>query len=257
MTTFAGLQYSDTNTATLAGLKQKIYYDGKCNALSVSDGDMNRIINNYYARVQEVIRAVNENFYMVIATTDLVIGDGSYTFPDGTGTAPAYEKLKAIYVAFMPANIASPQANEYTRVDIIDPTAISDPSYTFSGDAPKAQIFGTYFVLLPLVTDATKYPVTDGVKTYYIATQDKLVNDTDVPKIFPSFHDAIVIGSLIDIHNRMGNDAASEQAKIDFKARLEEVKAYASDHVPDELGIVEGQDEQGGWDFPFGNQSMS
>ncbi len=256
MTTYPGLQYNDTSS-TLGGLLQDIYFLGKCNTNTFSTGDYNRIINKYYGQLQEAVRAVNENFYMTQATSDLIIGDGSYSFPDGSGTAPAYEKIKSIWVAFRPANVATPLVNEYQRVDIIDPDSITDPEYTFNEEQPKAVMFGTYFVLNPLVTDVTKYPVTDGVKMYYIATQDKLVNDTDVPKIFPSFHDAIVQGSLIDIHKRLGDDDASEKAKVLFAKRLAEIKSYASAHIPDELGIVEGQELAGGWVYPFGFNSMS
>ena len=256
MTTYAGLQYS--NTTTLAGLKQDIYFLGKCNSSSISDDDMNRIINKYYAQIQEIIRGVNENFYMVVATTDLIISDGSYYFPDGTsGTAPAYEKIKSIWAAYYPADISAPLTTDFTRADIIDPNSISQPAYTFNTDQPKALMFGDYFVLLPLVTDTSLYPVTRGVKIYYIATQDKLVNDTDKPKIFPSFHDAIVWGSLIDVNHRLGNTAARDEAKDMFKKRCEDIASYASAHIPDELGVIEGQDGIGGWVYPFGNSSMS
>jgi hypothetical protein len=256
MTQYTGLQYNDT-TVTLGGILQDIYFNGKCNVNSLPAGDFLRIVNKYYAQCQEVIRSVNENFYMVQATTDLAIGDGSYTYPDGTGTAPAYEKLKSIWVSFLPLNKITPLSTEYTRVDIIDPDSIEDPSYEFSGDAPKAMMFGTYFVLLPLVTDVTKYPVKDGIKIYYIATQDKLVNNVDVPKIFPSFHDAIVHGSLIDVATRLGNDKLKTDSIALFAKRLAEIKSYASAHIPDQMGMVEGQDNLGGWEFPFGNNSMS
>ena len=257
MTIYTGLQYSDTNTATLAGLVQDIYYQSKSNASSISAGDMNRIVNKYYAQVQSAIKAVNENFYLFEATTDITIGDGSVTFPDGTGTAPAYEKIKSIWVAFNPTVKNAPVASDYTRVQIVDPDSIDDPAYTFSEESPKAIMYGTYFVLLPLVTDATLYPVTDGIKMNYVGTQKSLVNATDVPLIFPGFHDSIVIGSLIDVQARLGNIDASEQAKVDFKARLEDIKAYASDHLPLELGVVEGQERAGGWEYPWGFNSMS
>ena len=257
MTQFQGLAYNDTASSTLAGIKQSLYFLGKFNSSSISDGDLNRIINSYYAQCQEVIRSVNENFYMIQAVADLVIGDGSYTYPDGT-SAPAYEKLKSIWVAYLPQNKAAPLSTEYQRVDIIDPDSIEDPSYEFSADAPKAMMFGSYFVLLPLVTDVTKYPVTNGVKIYYIATQDKLVNDADVPKIFPSFHDAIVHGSLIDVATRLGNDKLKKDSVAMFTKRLAEIKSYASAHLPEQLGLVEGNsDNAGGWSFPFGNSSMS
>ena len=253
---YTGLQYSDTSSATLAGLKQDIYFLGKCNSSSISDGDLNRIINKYYAQLQEVVRGVNENFYMVIASTDLVIGDGTYSFPDGlSGTAPAYEKIKSLWVALQPADITNPLVTEYERVNIIDPDAITDPSYTFT--QPTALIFGNYFSLYPILTDTTKYPVTGGVKIYYIATQDKLTNDTDVPKIFPSYHDAITQGALIDIHKRLGDSDASEKAKALFNKRLKDIASYASARIPDEVSIVEGQDAQGGWVYPWGNNSMA
>jgi hypothetical protein len=260
MTKYQGLQYSDTSSATLAGLKQDIYFLAKCNANSIADGDLNRIINKYYAQLQEVVRAVNENFYMIVATTDLIISDGSYLYPDGvTGftPAPAYEKIKSIWVAFQPQDKTNPLPTEYIKVDCIDPDSITDPEYTFSNESPKASMFGNYFVLLPLVTDVTKFPVTNGVKMYYIADIDKLTNPIDVPKIFPSFHDAITQGSLIDIHARLGNDVASQKAEVTFKKRLSEIQSYASARFPAELGEVEGQSKGGGWDYNFGYNSMS
>jgi len=255
MTAYTGLKYSDTATATLAGLKQDIYYLGKVNASFIADGDLNRIINKYYFQLQEVVRSVNENFYMGEATTDLVVGDGSYTFPDGTGTAPAYEKIKSIWAAFEPADITAPLASEYQRVNIVDPDSISDPSYSFT--EPTALMYGNYFVLLPLVTDITKYPVKDGLKMYYITEQNKLTLDVDVPKLFPSFHDAITQGALIDIAERKGDDKLKADSVALFKKRLEEIKAYASSRLPDEVGLVEGQDSMGGWEFPWCKNSMS
>jgi hypothetical protein len=255
MTEYLGLQYSDATASTLAGLKQKIYFDCHCNSESVSDGDLNRIINDYYAQLQDALRAVNENFYLGIATTDLVIGDGTYTFPDGTGSAPAYEKIKQISVAYQPKDIIAPLDTEYQVVNIVDPTYITDPAYIFS--QPTAMIFGNYFVLKPLVTDATKYPVTDGVKMYYIMRQDKLSTDTDIPKVFPSFHSVIALGAEIDVNHRLGDDEGEAKAKKDFADGLERMKAYASNHLPPELGVVEGQDELGGWEYPWGNNSMS
>lgn len=243
--------------STLQGIREDIYYLGKVNASFISANDLKRIINKYYQKLQVAVRAVNENFYMQEATANLIIGDGSYTFPDGTGTAPAYEKIKSIWVAYLPANRAAPLSNEYIRCDIVDPDSISDPEYLFSEEAPKALIFGTYFVLLPLVTDATKYPVTDGVKIYYIAQQDALTNDGDIPKIFPDFHDAITQGALIDIAQRKGDDKLKADSVALFDKYIEDIKCYASARIPAELGIVEGQDSLGGWSFPWGNNSMS
>jgi len=253
MPTYTGMQYGDS--INLQGIREDIYFLAKCNASSIGNNDLNRIINKYYGQLQEAIRAVNENFYMVVATTDLLIGDGAYTMPNGTGTAPAYEKMKSIWAAFNPKNITAPLQSEYYRCIVADPDSISNPAYEFSN--PTALIFGDYFVLFPLVTDVTKYPVIDGVKAYYIATQDKLVNDTDTPKIFPSFHDAITQGSLVDVAERLGNDKLKSDSIALFKKRLEEVKSYASDRIPYESAMIEGQDAQGGWCYPWGNNSMA
>ena len=244
MSTYTGMQYEDSTN--LQGLREDIYYIGKCNANSISENDLNRIINKYYGQVQEVIKSVNENFYMVQASADLSsTGDGSYTFPDGTGTAPTYEKIKSLWVALQPANVTNPLVTEFSRVNIIDPDSISDPSYSFS--QPTASMFGTYFTLTPLPV-AT---VTGGLKIYYVATQNKLVNTTDVPLIFPSFHDAIVHGSLIDVSERLGKSELKKQSAEFFAKRLEDIKAYASDRIPDEVGLVEGQDTSGGWCYPW------
>lgn len=246
------MQYSDTGATTLYGLKQDIYYLGKCNSLSIADGDLNRIINKYYGQLQEVIRSVNENFYMVVATTDLVVGDGSYTYPDGTGTAPAYQKMRSVWAAMTAADLTNPLSTEYQRCIVADPDSISNPGYTFTN--PTVLLFGTYFVLLPLIT---ANPVTRGVKIYYIASQDKLVNDTDVPKIFDSFHDAITQGSLIDIAERLGNDKLKKDSAELFAKRLADIKSYASERLPFASSIVEGQEAQGGWLYPWGQDAMS
>ena len=163
MSTYTGLQYSDTNSSTLAGITQDIYFLAKCNAQSISAGDLNRIINKYYAQVQNAIKAINENFYLVVATTNLVIStNAAYTFPDGTGTAPPYEKIKSIWAAFLPASSSNPLASEFQRLNCVDCDSIQDPSYTFTN--PTAVLFDTYFCVFPLVTDVTIYPVTNGLK---------------------------------------------------------------------------------------------
>lgn len=255
MTIYTGMSYGDTST--LQGIREDIYFLGHVNASTISNNDLLRIVNKYYGQLQEAVRSVNENFFMGIATADLVIGDGSYSFPDGTGTAPPYEKIKSIWVAYQPVDKTTPLASEYKRCDIIDPDSISDPAFDFSAESPKAQIFGNYFVLEPLVTDVTKYPVTDGVKMFYITRQNILSVDTDVPKIFPSFHDAITQGALIDIAKRTGDEKLQADSIKEFAKRIEDIKDYASAHIPEELGIIEGQDTLGGWAFPFGFNSMS
>ncbi len=237
-----------------------MYYLSKTNSAFFVEGDINRIINKYYSQIQEIIRGVNENFYMIVATTDLVISDGAYDFPDGTGSnaAPAYEKVKSIWASYVPADITNPLPTDYVRVDLVDPNQISQPAYTFNSDQPKALVFGDYFVLLPLVTDATKYPVLKGVKIYYIPVLDKLVNDTDVPKIFSTFHDAITQGSLIDVAQRKGDQTLYKSATEAYKKRCEEIATYASNRILDvQLSVIEGQDAQGGWEFSWGNNSMA
>lgn len=239
----------------LQGLREDIYYLGSVNAASLPPNDLRRIVNKYYGQLQEVVRQVNENFYMAVATTDLYIGNGSYTYPDGTGTAPSYEKIKSIWAAYLPKNINAPLPTEYERANIVDPDSISNPAYTFS--TPTATMFGTYFILSPMVTDVTKYPVIDGVKMYYIAEQQALVNDTDVPVIFPTFTDAIVQGSLIDVAQRTGDKQLKADSIKLFAKRLKDIQAYASGRIPPEIGIVEGQDGEGGWVYPWGQNSMS
>ena len=251
MGNYTGMQYSDSTN--LQGIKQDIYFLGHCSSASISDNDLLRIINKCYAQLQEVVRQVNENFYMVEATADLTGSEQSLTFPDGNGTAPAYEKLKEILVAVTPVNPAIPLDTEYEKVNCIDPTQISDPSYEFT--QPTAMMFGNYFTLLTNGTPT--FPITDGVKIYYIAEISKLSADTDVPNIFPSFHDAITQGALIDVAERLKNDQLKADSVALFKKRLEEIRSYASDRIPQEQGLVEGQDNSGGWSYPFGNNNQS
>ncbi len=244
------------DTVTLDGILQDLYFEGKFNASTFQQNDLLRIINKYYYQMQTVIRGVNEDFYLIVAVTDLVIGDGSYTLPDGN-TAPPYEKIKSLWGAFTPANPASPLSTEFQRVNMIGPNQVTNPAYEFT--IPTSIMFGNYFVLHPLVTDATKYPVTKGVKMYYIPQLDRLVNPTDKPNIFPDFHDVITWGALTEIAPRLGNQAIEAKAIRKFKDRMEELAQYASNRVldPGAGDVIEGQDTAGGWAYPFGNQSMS
>jgi len=245
---YQGLQYADS--VTLQAIREDIYYIGKCNASFIGANDLNRIINKYYAQLQEAVRSVNENFYMVVATSDLTQAGQTVTYPDGNGTAPAYEKMKSIWIALNPANPLAPLDSEYERVNCIDPDQISDPAYQFT--EPTALLFGTYFAMAVSSMDSTPYPVTNGFKVYYIATQDKLINDTDTPKIFPSFHDAITQGALIDVAERMGNTKLKADSVALFAKRLRDIQSYASGRLPMQVGVVEGQDNIGGWTFPWG-----
>ncbi len=154
-------------------------------------------------------------------------------------------------------NINAPLASEYERVTIIDPNQVTNPAYEFT--IPTAIMFGDYFVLHPLVTNTTLYPVLKGVKMYYIPQLDKLVNDTDKPQIFPDYHDFITWGALTEIAPRLGNPTLKAYAEAKFKQRKDDVVTYASNRVLDLQGgdQIEGQDSQGGWVYPFGQQSMS
>jgi hypothetical protein len=142
-------------------------------------------------------------------------------------------------------------------VNIVGASQVTKPAYEFT--QPTAIMFGNYFVLHPLITDTTKYPVTKGLKMYYIPQLDKLVNDTDMPQIFPDYHDIITWGALTEIAPRLGNKAIEQKAIKEFERRMEEMRSYASARVLDLQGngIVEGQETAGGWMYPWGQNSMS
>ena len=92
------------------------------------------------------------------------------------------------------------------------------------------------------------------MKIYYIQRQADLVNPTDIPNIFWGYHDAIVWGSLIDIAQRLGKGNLEDKALERFTTRRAEMKADASGRILDiSNSVVEGQTNQGGWQFPFGN----
>ena len=244
--------FSDTNIPTLNGLKQDLYYLGKFSAATFSAGDVNRIINKYYKIVQDDLRGVNEDFFLLSTTATLQlqsVAQGKYTLPTD------YEKIKRIFVAATPASITATLYTEYVPVNIIDANAITDPSYAFSN--PTAVFFGQYFTLYPFYTDVTKYPVLLGVKMYYIPIQADLINDSDVPLIFSDYHDVITWGSLIDISTRLGNTELRAKAEKMFDKRRAELRKYASGRVLDvETSYVEGQGNAGGWSFPFGRNGI-
>jgi len=240
------------DTVTLNGIKQDIYFKGKINASTFPQFDLNRIINTNYKIMQEDIRAINEDFFMVSAVTTLnlfSVNNGTYVFPLD------YEKVKMYFAALNPANSASPLPTEFIRCRVIDAGAITNPSYDFTN--PTIINFGNYFTLLPALTDTTIYPVIKGMKIYYIQKQPDLVNDTDMPNIFPDYHDVVSWGSLIDIAIRLGKQDLYDKAVAKFKERRAEMKADASNRILDPSdSIVEGQETQGGWLYPWQNNEV-
>ena len=243
---------NDTSV-TLNGLYQDLFFLGKFTSATFSTGDLNRIINKYYKLLQQDLRAVNEDFFMISAVTTLNVdslSNGTYLYPID------YEKVKSFWVALNPANTSSPLYTEFTRCLVIDANSVVDPSYAFAN--PTVINFGTYFKLLPQLTNPSSgpalYPVTNGMKIYYIQRQADLVNPTDIPNIFWGYHDAIVWGSLIDIAQRLGKGNLEDKALERFTTRRAEMKADASGRILDiSNSVVEGQTNQGGWQFPFGN----
>lgn len=243
------MQLSDPTN--LNGILQDLYFEGKFNSSTFLANDLLRIINKYYGQCQDLINAVNEDFFMIQAVADLQTGDGTYTFPDGTGTAPAYLKVKNIKVAMTPANTASPQPTEFIKCTIIDPNQVSDESYVFG--APTVIVYGNYFILLPLTTTF----VTKGVKVTYIPVQTPLANATDIPNIYPSLVDAIVWGSLTEIAPRLQNDSLEAKAIKKWEQRQKDITNYASNRIMNMAGdVVEGQDASGGWLYPFGGGDL-
>ena len=249
------------DTVNLNGILQDLYFEGKFNSATFQKNDLLRIINKYYFQMQAMIRGINEDFYLIVAVTNLVTpGDGSYTLPNGN-PAPAYEKIKSLWAAFNPKDPTAPLVTEYERVSMIGANQVTDPAYEFS--IPTAIMFGNYFVLHPLPNTGSIYPnfpmVTNGVKMYYIPQQTPLVNDTDMPNIFPDYHDFITWGALTEIAARLGDKALEAKAIKKFKERADDLRVYASNRVLDlqGSGVIEGQDSSGGWCYPYGQQSMS
>jgi hypothetical protein len=246
------------DNTNLIGILQDLYFNGHFNASTYSRLDLNRIVNKYYHMLQEDLRGVNEDFFLISSTATLPLystNNGTFTLPLGSDGQIDCEKIKSIWVAINPASPAAPQPSEFVRVTIIDANAITDPSYVFTN--PTAVMFGAYFVTYPQFTDTTIFPVTGGMKLYYIQRQVDLVNDTDVPNILPDYHDAITAGALIDIARRQRDYDLLAEAKQTFKDRRAEMKADAAQRVLDiEPAYVEGQSSQGGWYFSHGQTGL-
>jgi hypothetical protein len=243
------------DTINLNGIKQDLYFKAKITASTFSTGDINRIINNYYKKAQAAIRGVNEDFFMDIATANLVANTGG-TYPNEYPLPSDYEKVKQIQVAFTPANPAAPLSTEYEVLNLIGQESISDPSAAITD--PTAVILDNSFLLYPdpSVTNLT-LPVTKGIKVFYIAKQPDLVNDSDTPNIFSDYHDVIVWGSLIDIAVRLGNPTLLGEASAMYEKRMAEMKSYAGGRVLELSSPYADSQSLGGWIYPHGQNSMS
>jgi hypothetical protein len=244
------------DTINLNGIKQDLYFKAKITANTFSQSDLNRIINIYYKQAQAAIRGVNEDFFMDIATTNLVANTGG-TYPNEYPLPSDYEKIKQIQVAFTPANPAAPLSTEYQVLNLIGQESISDPSVAIT--TPTAIILDNSFLLEPdpSTSNNLTLPVTKGVKVFYIAKQPDLVNDGDTPNIFSDYHDVIVWGSLIDIAVRLGNPTLLGEASAMFTKRMNEMKAYASGRVLELSSPYADSQSLGGWIYPHGQSSMS
>ncbi len=249
------MQLNDTST-TLNGIKQDIYFIAKITVNTFSAGDLNRIINKYYKQAQSIIRAVNEDFFMEIAATNLVTNSGG-TYPNEYPLPVDYEKVKQIQVAFTPASITLPLNSEFQVLQIVGQESISNPSVAIT--IPTAIVMDNSFFLYPdpSVTASLVLPVTNGIKIFYIKKQADLVNDGDVPNIFSDYHDVITWGSIVDIALRIGNQTLFSEAMAVYQKRMLEMREYASQRVL-ELGspYIDGQ-SLGNWDYNFGKNSMS
>jgi hypothetical protein len=243
------------DTINLNGLKQSIYYLAKINASTFSQADLNRIINIYYKQAQSAIRGINEDFFMDIATANLVANTGG-TYPNEYPLPADYEKIKQIQVAFTPANINNPLSTEYQVINLIGQESISDPSVAIT--TPTAVILDNSFMLYPDPSISNNpLPVTKGIKIFYITKQSDLVNDSDVPNIFSDYHDVIVWGSLIDIAVRLGNPTLLGEASSMFTKRMAEMKEYAGGRVLELSSPYADGQSLGGWDYTHGKSSMS
>ncbi len=242
------------DTVNLIGLKQEIYALAGINSSSFNQSDLNRIINKYYKQAQSAIRALSEDFFGDIETTDLVLNTGG-TYPNEYPLPNDYEKVIAIRVAFNPAVPSAPTETEFVQLDIVPQSAMTTPSSSI--DNPTAVIFDNSFFLYP-IPDATTMtlPVTKGVRAYVIYRQPDLSADSDTPNIFSDYHDVITWGALQDIATMLGNSSLYNRAVMNFNKRMAEMKEYASSRVPILDSSVLGQ-PTGGWDYPFGNDQMS
>jgi hypothetical protein len=249
------MQLNDTST-TLNGIKQDLFFKAKITDSTFSTGDINRIINNYYKKAQAAIRGVNEDFFMDIATANLVANTGG-TYPNEYPLPTDYEKIKQIQVAFTPANPAAPLSTEYQVLNLIGQESISDPSVAIT--IPTAVVLDNSFLLYPDQSVATglTLPVTKGIKVFYIAKQPDLVNDSDTPNIFSDYHDVIVWGSLIDIAVRLGNPTLLGEASAMYEKRMEEMKSYAGGRVLELSSPYADSQSLGGWDYTFGKNQLS
>ena len=230
-------------------IKNNAFFQAKVNTSTYNAITINSIANKYYSKVQDAVRAVNEGYFDRQYVTDYIFGVNSYALD------PSWEKIKQFYVTENPKDKTAPQDYEYVQCPIIHAEQVSDPNYQFSG--PTAIIYADYFTVYPFPVDSTLFPITNGLKIIATERLVPLVNDTDTTSTPPDYDDLISIGIAIDLARRQGNQSLLDDLKKEFKDGISEMKAGLSPRTPMESGIIEGQENYGFWNYPYGNSGRS
>lgn len=232
-------------------IREDIYFNAKINSSTFTGAEILKYINDGYREAQMLIRGINENYFLVYDTTTLQlssVNDSSYTYPDDC------EKVVQLQVALQPADSSSPLSSEFQVCNFISQSQIQNPNVTFS--RPHAVAFGDYFVLYPTLvnTSATTYPVTNGMKIYYIQRLAELTSDTDVPNFNKDYHQYITWYVVDILCNRLNKTTLRDNARLKKKEWAENLTRYISGREMDMQGLIlEGQSGNFGWDYPFGN----
>lgn len=211
---------------TLDNVFSDVRFNASKDSTTLSDAELLRLANKYYALLMRELIDLNEDLYAQISSTALVAGQREYPLPtDSTTTyGGGLVKLQRVEISYDGSSwrVADPiSLQEISGPTILD----ADLNSEFDKGNPRYWFKDRSVWIAPVPgSDDSVAAQNTNLRIYWIQRVNELTATTDIPDLPKDFLSVLTEGILTDVFRMLGRTTDMSVAQRNFLVGIEKMR---------------------------------
>lgn len=228
---------------TLADVYADVRYNTGKDSTTLTDAQLLRLANKYYAQIVRHLVDLNEDIYAEISSADLVANQMEYVLPvDNTSSTYGGGAIKIMRVEvsldgtnwyeakpFGLSNLGIP----FMKAESGNAAAITTINLEFSSTQPYYSFADRSIFLLPIPVSTDSVAASNAnLMIYWVKRPNELTSSSSIPDIPKDFLNVLSEGIMQDVFRKSGRTADFRLAKQEYKDGISEMRAIEANEEP-------------------------